>query len=85
MTGINPSGSYSFLDIPKAEFSDGIICSKSIQESAANIFNVLFKQNGVILQQGDCNSGGEKNVILIKRNIKITTITIRKTRKATSV
>jgi len=43
VAGMNPSGSYSFLDIPKAEFSDGIICSKSIQESAGNIFNVLFK------------------------------------------
>jgi hypothetical protein len=43
VAGMNPSGSYSFVDIPKAEFSDGIISSKSIKESARNIFNVLFK------------------------------------------
>ena len=43
VSGMNPSRSHSFLDIPKAEFSDGIISSKSIQESARNIFYVLFK------------------------------------------
>jgi hypothetical protein len=40
---MNPSGSYSFFDISKAEFSDGIISSNNIQESAGNIFSVLFK------------------------------------------
>jgi hypothetical protein len=46
----------------KNEFGDGIIYSKSIQESGRNIFNVLIKWSGIILQQGRYKKwGGERN------------------------